>query len=265
MIADSVAFLLARASACCSTPSTSSTASPSTPATLWTACVRLPTRAPSASSCATPTAARCPRRFASRCAVVREALGERALLGHPHPRRLGLRRCEHARRRGIGRDAGAGNDQRHRRAHRQRQPDHDHRRPAAEDGLRAACPGASRAAGRDRALRRRAAQPRARTRRSPMSASTPSRTRRDCTPPACARTPRPSSTSTRRSSATRRRAHLRAIRPRHDLEKAGQAGLATDDAFAQRVVERVKELEHSGFQFEAADGSFELLMRKEAG
>jgi 2-isopropylmalate synthase len=37
------------------------------------------------------------------------------------------------------------------------------------------------------------------------------------------------------------------------------------DAFAQRVVERVKELEHQGFQFEAADGSFELLMRKEAG
>jgi 2-isopropylmalate synthase len=48
-------------------------------------------------------------------------------------------------------------------------------------------------------------------------------------------------------------------------EKAGQAGLVTDDAFAPRVVERVKELEHSGFQFEAADGSFELLMRKEAG
>jgi 2-isopropylmalate synthase len=30
-------------------------------------------------------------------------------------------------------------------------------------------------------------------------------------------------------------------------------------------VERVKGLEHEGFQFEAADGSFELLMRKEAG
>ena len=30
-------------------------------------------------------------------------------------------------------------------------------------------------------------------------------------------------------------------------------------------VERVKELEHEGFQFEAADGSFELLMRREAG
>jgi 2-isopropylmalate synthase len=54
------------------------------------------------------------------------------------------------------------------------------------------------------------------------------------------------------------------------VEKAAEAGLelpsgAETDAFAQRVVERVKELEHEGFQFEAADGSFELLMRKEAG
>src|SRR5207302_10505001 len=37
------------------------------------------------------------------------------------------------------------------------------------------------------------------------------------------------------------------------------------DAFTRRVVGRVKELEHQGFRFEAADGSFELLMRKEAG
>jgi 2-isopropylmalate synthase len=54
------------------------------------------------------------------------------------------------------------------------------------------------------------------------------------------------------------------------VEKAAEAGLElpqgnAGDAFAQRVVERVKELEHEGFQFEAADGSFELLMRKEAG
>src|SRR5271154_3607188 len=47
----------------------------------------------------------------------------------------------------------------------------------------------------------------------------------------------------------------------HISPQQGEAG----DAFAQRVVERVKELEHEGFQFEAADGSFELLMRKEAG
>ncbi len=48
------------------------------------------------------------------------------------------------------------------------------------------------------------------------------------------------------------------------LEKARAAGIATDDEFTKRVVERVKELEHQGFQFEAADGSFELLMRREA-
>ena len=49
------------------------------------------------------------------------------------------------------------------------------------------------------------------------------------------------------------------------VEKARQAGIAADEALAQRVVERVKELEHEGFQFEAADGSFELLLRKQAG
>ena len=33
----------------------------------------------------------------------------------------------------------------------------------------------------------------------------------------------------------------------------------------QRAVERLKALEHRGFQFEAADGSFDLLIRKESG
>jgi 2-isopropylmalate synthase len=49
------------------------------------------------------------------------------------------------------------------------------------------------------------------------------------------------------------------------VEKARQAGVASDEEFAKRVLGRVKELEHEGFQFEAADGSFELLMRREAG
>jgi 2-isopropylmalate synthase len=49
------------------------------------------------------------------------------------------------------------------------------------------------------------------------------------------------------------------------VEKARQAGVAADEEFAGRVLERVKDLEHDGFQFEAADGSFELLMRREAG
>jgi 2-isopropylmalate synthase len=48
-------------------------------------------------------------------------------------------------------------------------------------------------------------------------------------------------------------------------EKADGAGIALDDGQAERVIERVKELEHAGFHFEAADGSFELLLRQEAG
>ena len=52
-------------------------------------------------------------------------------------------------------------------------------------------------------------------------------------------------------------------------EKAAAAGIklpeGSGDEFSQRVLERVKELEHEGFQFEVADGSFELLMRKQAG
>jgi 2-isopropylmalate synthase len=48
-------------------------------------------------------------------------------------------------------------------------------------------------------------------------------------------------------------------------EKAAEAGIAGGEELAQRVLGRVKDLEHEGFQFEAADGSLELLMRKEAG
>src|SRR5947207_2972082 len=49
--------------------------------------------------------------------------------------------------------------------------------------------------------------------------------------------------------------------------KAAAAGIklpeGSGDEFSQRVLERVKELEHEGFQFEVADGSFELLMRQQ--
>jgi 2-isopropylmalate synthase len=47
--------------------------------------------------------------------------------------------------------------------------------------------------------------------------------------------------------------------------RAEAAGLELDEEAAQRVVDRVKELEHRGYHFEAADGSFELLLRKETG
>jgi 2-isopropylmalate synthase len=47
--------------------------------------------------------------------------------------------------------------------------------------------------------------------------------------------------------------------------RADQTGVALAPDAAGRVVQRVKELEHRGYQFEAADGSFDLLIRKETG
>jgi 2-isopropylmalate synthase len=49
------------------------------------------------------------------------------------------------------------------------------------------------------------------------------------------------------------------------LSRAAEAGITVDDQSAARVLERVKELEHEGYHFEAADGSFELLLRKQTG
>ena len=47
--------------------------------------------------------------------------------------------------------------------------------------------------------------------------------------------------------------------------RAREAGLEFDEAAAAQMVERVKDLEHRGYHYEAADGSFELLLRKETG
>jgi 2-isopropylmalate synthase len=53
---------------------------------------------------------------------------------------------------------------------------------------------------------------------------------------------------------------------RHTVsERAVAAGLDLDEAAAERVIDRVKLLEHGGYQFEAADGSFDLLLRRESG
>jgi 2-isopropylmalate synthase len=51
------------------------------------------------------------------------------------------------------------------------------------------------------------------------------------------------------------------------MAKAGELGLdiEADAGLGERVLERVKELEHRGYAFEAADASFELLVRREAG
>ncbi len=46
---------------------------------------------------------------------------------------------------------------------------------------------------------------------------------------------------------------------------AEHAGLDLGDAAAARAVERLKEREHAGYHYEAAQASFELLLRREAG
>jgi 2-isopropylmalate synthase len=47
--------------------------------------------------------------------------------------------------------------------------------------------------------------------------------------------------------------------------RARQAAISIDADDAARVTERIKQLEHLGYHFEAADGSFELLLRRETG
>ena len=38
-----------------------------------------------------------------------------------------------------------------------------------------------------------------------------------------------------------------------------------DDPVTSTIINRIKELEHKGYQFEGADGTFELLVRKALG
>ena len=49
------------------------------------------------------------------------------------------------------------------------------------------------------------------------------------------------------------------------LARAEEAGLELTSERAIHAVERLKELEHRGYHFEAADASFDLFLRKEAG
>ncbi|CAN5132861.1 citramalate synthase [soil metagenome] len=47
--------------------------------------------------------------------------------------------------------------------------------------------------------------------------------------------------------------------------RAGELGLDVDEDATKSILSRVKELEHLGYQFDAADGSFELLVRRTLG
>jgi len=49
------------------------------------------------------------------------------------------------------------------------------------------------------------------------------------------------------------------------LSRAEDAGIDLDADAAKRAVDRIKEREHRGYHYEAADASFDLLLRREAG
>ena len=49
------------------------------------------------------------------------------------------------------------------------------------------------------------------------------------------------------------------------LSRAEAAGIDLDADAAKRAVDRIKEQEHRGYHYEAADASFELLLHREAG
>jgi 2-isopropylmalate synthase len=49
------------------------------------------------------------------------------------------------------------------------------------------------------------------------------------------------------------------------LTRAEHAGIDLDDQAARRAVDHLKEREHRGYQYEAADASFDLMLRRESG
>lgn len=47
--------------------------------------------------------------------------------------------------------------------------------------------------------------------------------------------------------------------------RAAEHGIELDNEMAQKALERLKEKEHQGYHYEAAEASFELMLRREAG
>ena len=49
------------------------------------------------------------------------------------------------------------------------------------------------------------------------------------------------------------------------LARAEELGIVLDEAHAARIIDEVKRREHAGYHYEAAEGSLELLLRRESG
>ena len=224
-------------------------------------------RAPRTSPSATPTAAACPTFVAEATAAVVAALGDAVEVGiHTH----NDGECAVANSLAAveaGRAPGAGDDQRLRRALRQRQPRLDPAGPAAEDGLRGASAPSS----------------------SPSLTETAHYVDELCNmtadpdQPYVGRNAFAHKGGHARRRRRRRRPHLRAHRPGGGRQRArdprlgalgqgddpqpGRAGRARARRRGGRRARSsaLKEREHRGYHYEAAPASFELLLRQEAG
>ena len=51
----------------------------------------------------------------------------------------------------------------------------------------------------------------------------------------------------------------------HRLQRAKTTSARLDGTAAARVLDRVQDLENEGYEFEAAEASFDLLVRRETG
>ena len=156
--------------------------------------------------------------------------------------------------------------QRLRRALRQRQPGLDPARAPAQDGLRVRAARAARAPHRDRAPDRRDLQPHARTRTSRTSGRNAFAHKGGMHVAGVNQDPRTFEHVEPEAVGNDREVLISELSGKGTVQaRAEQTGVELDEASAARVVERVKALEHAGYQFEAADGSFDLLIRKETG
>ncbi len=157
--------------------------------------------APTASCCATPTAARCPTRSSAIVGEVVDYVGRPQVGVHLHDDTgCGVANALAGVRGGATQVQGT--HQRLRRAHRQLQPHHDHPQPHAEDGRGDDPRRAPRAAHPGGPPHRRAGQHHPRPPAALRRARRPSPTRRACTPAPSPGGPTPTSTSTPTRSAT---------------------------------------------------------------
>ena len=225
--------------------------------------------APTASCCATPTAARCPHEVAARSSARSSRyFGDDVQHRHPHPERHRAARwptrVAAVRRR---RHAGAGHDQRLRRAHRQRQPHDVSRTSTLKMGVAHAARRPPRAAHRGEPPRRRAGEPAAATRRPLRRARRRSPTRAACTPRRSAGPAAPpTSTSTPTSVGNGTRVLVSDLGGRAGMAmKAEELGVELDDRAAGGCHRGAQAARARGLLFEAADASLELLMRRAAG